>query len=192
MALSYFLVIVGEARGLTGFRKFGFGFSDPLVELFLAHHFHRDRHEGMAGAAQFGALAVENAGLGGLDLEGDRLALGGDDQDLLDGQRTAASHLDGGAGTDRRAVRLDDRDAVVEFLGLRGARRRIFFDLADPEKRTREDITRAMQLIGRFSAHFDVIVGLNEKEAGEVAHALGLPSSERTPEANSADLPSCM
>ncbi len=55
-----------------------------------------------------------------------------------------------------------------------GTRRVIFFDLADPEKRTQKDILRALKLISRFEQHFDVILGLNEKEAGEVGKALGL------------------
>ena len=44
-----------------------------------------------------------------------------------------------------------------------GTRRKIFFDLADPEKRTPKDITRALGLIGSFEKYFDVILGLNEE-----------------------------
>ncbi len=58
--------------------------------------------------------------------------------------------------------------------GLSGPRRRIFFDLADPEKRTPEDISAALELIGKFQSKFDVILGLNEKEAYEIAKVLGL------------------
>lgn len=54
-------------------------------------------------------------------------------------------------------------------------RRTMFIDLADPEKRTREDKLRALQLIVKFQKYFDVILGLNEKEASEVGTALGLP-----------------
>lgn len=57
---------------------------------------------------------------------------------------------------------------------LTGPRRLLFFDLADPEKRSREDIARALELIARFERFFEVILGLNEKEAGEVAGVLGL------------------
>jgi sugar/nucleoside kinase (ribokinase family) len=63
-----------------------------------------------------------------------------------------------------------------------GSRRKIFFDLADPEKRTAKDITRALDLIGAFEKYFDVILGLNEKEAYEIAKVLGLDSSRRTRE----------
>ena len=55
-------------------------------------------------------------------------------------------------------------------------RRKMFFDLADPEKRTAKDILRALDLIGRFEKYFDVILGLNEKEAHEIGRVLGLSS----------------
>ncbi len=57
---------------------------------------------------------------------------------------------------------------------LHGPRRKIFFDLADPEKRTQQDILRALNLITGFENFFDVILGLNEKEAFEIARAMGL------------------
>jgi len=66
---------------------------------------------------------------------------------------------------------------------LGGPRRKLFFDLADPEKRTHEDILKALSLITEFEKHFDVILGLNEKEAGEIGqHLLGQNKTERTPE----------
>jgi sugar/nucleoside kinase (ribokinase family) len=49
-----------------------------------------------------------------------------------------------------------------------------FFDLADPEKRTREDVSRAMGLITRFQEKFDAVLGLNEKELYQIASVLGL------------------
>ncbi len=66
---------------------------------------------------------------------------------------------------------------------LKSPRRTIFFDLADPEKRTKEDIFRAMELIGRFEEHFNVILGLNEKEAYEVGEVFGLRATGTTREA---------
>ncbi len=62
-------------------------------------------------------------------------------------------------------------------------RRIIFFDLADPEKRTGEDILRALDLIARFQKHFDVILGLNEKEALEIAAVFALQPKAAGPEA---------
>jgi hypothetical protein len=67
---------------------------------------------------------------------------------------------------------------------LTGPRRKLFFDLADPEKRTSEDILKALSLITEFEKHFDVILGLNEKEAGEIGeHLLGLSARDHSPEA---------
>ncbi|MEY2408743.1 MAG: hypothetical protein QOF48_1413 [Verrucomicrobiota bacterium] len=59
-------------------------------------------------------------------------------------------------------------------------RRKIFFDLADPEKRTPPDIVRAVELIAAFEKYFEVILGLNEKEAYEVGDVLGLNIGNRT------------
>jgi sugar/nucleoside kinase (ribokinase family) len=66
---------------------------------------------------------------------------------------------------------------------MKGPRRTFFFDLADPEKRTREDIVRALNLIGQFEEYFDVILGLNEKEAHEIGEVFGLKPADGTPEA---------
>ncbi|MCL1843879.1 MAG: hypothetical protein FWF79_08700 [Defluviitaleaceae bacterium] len=49
-----------------------------------------------------------------------------------------------------------------------------FFDLADPEKRTKSDIMQAMRLIGKFEEKFRTILGLNEKEVCEIATVLGI------------------
>jgi hypothetical protein len=67
-------------------------------------------------------------------------------------------------------------EAVQKELcpAVKGTRRRIFFDLADPEKRTHDDLRRALELIEGFRSYFEVILGLNEKEAREVGGALGL------------------
>jgi sugar/nucleoside kinase (ribokinase family) len=67
--------------------------------------------------------------------------------------------------------------------GMKGPRRALFFDLADPEKRTREDILHALDLIGRFEDYFDVILGLNEKEAHEIGEVFGLKPAGTAPEA---------
>jgi sugar/nucleoside kinase (ribokinase family) len=61
-----------------------------------------------------------------------------------------------------------------------GGRRKIFFDLADPEKRTEKDILRALELVGHFEKHFHVILGLNEKEAYEISRVLGLSIKNRS------------
>ncbi len=53
--------------------------------------------------------------------------------------------------------------------------RRVFIDLADPEKRTHADILDALKLLQRFQDQVDVILGLNLKESLEIADVLGLP-----------------
>jgi hypothetical protein len=65
---------------------------------------------------------------------------------------------------------------------ISGPRRKIFFDLADPEKRPHEDIARALQLISDFEKYFDVILGVNEKESFEIADALGISGRGHSPE----------
>lgn len=55
--------------------------------------------------------------------------------------------------------------------------RRLFIDLADPEKRTHEDILDALRLLTRFQDQVDVILGLNLKESVEIADVLGLPGA---------------
>jgi len=63
---------------------------------------------------------------------------------------------------------------------MKGPRRKLFVDLADPEKRTRQDILEALQLITTFEKYFDVILGLNEKEGYEIGEVLGLNCSDRS------------
>jgi ketohexokinase len=65
---------------------------------------------------------------------------------------------------------------------LNSKRRTIFFDLADPEKRKPEDIRGALETIAKFQKYFDVILGLNEKEAYEIGDVLGLSTQDKSPE----------
>lgn len=65
---------------------------------------------------------------------------------------------------------------------LGGKRRKLFFDLADPEKRSKADIQRALALISNFEKYFDVILGLNEKEGYEIGEVLSLDTSDHSPE----------
>ena len=66
---------------------------------------------------------------------------------------------------------------------LGNRRQKIFFDLADPAKRPEDDIARALELISHFERYFDTILGVNEKECMEIAHALGLKAKSHSPEA---------
>jgi sugar/nucleoside kinase (ribokinase family) len=65
---------------------------------------------------------------------------------------------------------------------MKGPRRKLFIDLADPEKRTNDDILRALELVAEFQKYFEVILGLNEKESYECGKNLGLRTNNQTPE----------
>jgi len=65
-------------------------------------------------------------------------------------------------------------DEVLPNIDNSKGKRFMFFDLADPEKRPSEDIIEALQLIQRFDKYFNVILGLNLKEAVEIAEVLGI------------------
>ena len=50
----------------------------------------------------------------------------------------------------------------------------IFVDMADPEKRTADDINRALKILGEYTrAGFRTVLGLNKKEACEIAEING-------------------
>lgn len=57
---------------------------------------------------------------------------------------------------------------------LEGERRWIFFDLADPAKRTAADIAEALGLIARFQEHFRAVLGLNLNESRQIGDVLGI------------------
>ncbi|MCL2407455.1 MAG: carbohydrate kinase family protein [Defluviitaleaceae bacterium] len=53
-----------------------------------------------------------------------------------------------------------------------------FFDIADPGKRTDDDIRKVLGIMVRLNKHFKVVLGLNEKEALRVASVLGVDKPE--------------
>jgi sugar/nucleoside kinase (ribokinase family) len=55
-----------------------------------------------------------------------------------------------------------------------------FFDLADPEKRSRADLLQALQIIGQYGRFGRVTLGLNLKEAQQVWAALDQPPAPET------------
>ncbi len=75
-----------------------------------------------------------------------------------------------------------------------GARKTVFFDLADPEKRTNSDIKEALETISQFADHHDVILGLNEKEGEHVARVLDVfvPSESKSHEQHMMDTASAI
>ncbi len=58
--------------------------------------------------------------------------------------------------------------------GLRPDRPKWFIDLADPAKRTREDLLKALTTMRQLQRHVDVVLGLNEMECRQVLDVLGL------------------
>ena len=63
---------------------------------------------------------------------------------------------------------------------LTGERRWLFIDLADPAKRSREDIAAALKLVTKFQKYFRVVLGLNFAEARQVGEVLGFAPPEET------------
>lgn len=63
---------------------------------------------------------------------------------------------------------------------LKGEKRWVFFDLADPAKRTAKDIAAVLKLISKFEKHFKVILGLNLQESRQIGQVLGIAAPEET------------
>jgi len=63
---------------------------------------------------------------------------------------------------------------VLPLLTTNPQEKMIFFDLADPEKREPKEIAKALELIRGFKmAGFQTVLGLNKKEAFEIAKVFG-------------------
>ena len=71
-------------------------------------------------------------------------------------------------------------EEVLPLVNFDGKTERpfIFFDLADPAKRSLEDIKQALGLIARLNKSFRAVLGLNEKESRQIAAALGVQNPE--------------
>jgi hypothetical protein len=63
---------------------------------------------------------------------------------------------------------------------LKGEKRWVFFDLADPAKRTSEDIAEVLKIIAKFQKHFKVILGLNFNERRQIGEVLGIQAPAET------------
>ena len=57
---------------------------------------------------------------------------------------------------------------------LKGPKRWLFFDLADPAKRTSADIAALLKLISKFEKYFNVVFGLNLQESRQIGGVLGI------------------
>ena len=58
----------------------------------------------------------------------------------------------------------------------------LFVDVADPQKRSKQDILSMLGQLTRFESFYKVILGLNEKESTEIAKALDIAFNTETPE----------
>jgi hypothetical protein len=75
------------------------------------------------------------------------------------------------------------RRFAAEILpGLRSDRPLWFIDLADPAKRTREDIRLGLEAMKELAKHADVVLGLNELECRQIIGVLGLEWPQIKPE----------
>ncbi len=64
-------------------------------------------------------------------------------------------------------------DEALPLLKNATEGKKLFFDLADPASRPVEELRKALDTIGLFADRFEVILGLNLREAVQVANALG-------------------
>jgi sugar/nucleoside kinase (ribokinase family) len=63
---------------------------------------------------------------------------------------------------------------------LKGPKRWIFFDLADPAKRTAADIQALLKLIRKFERYFHAVLGLNLQESRQIGDVLGIPLGDES------------
>ena len=63
---------------------------------------------------------------------------------------------------------------------LKGPKRWLFFDLADPAKRTSQDIAALLKLITRFEKYFHVVLGLNLQESRQIGGVLGITLTDES------------
>ncbi len=71
---------------------------------------------------------------------------------------------------------LTEMDEILENIIRmvpKGSRVKFFFDLADPEKRSRPDLQRVLNQIQALGKKTEVVFGLNFREAEQVSEALG-------------------
>ncbi len=63
-----------------------------------------------------------------------------------------------------------------------GNKRWMFFDLADPAKRTRDDLAAFLEIAMQFQKHFRVVLGLNYQESRQIGAVLGMPEPGDAPD----------
>jgi len=71
------------------------------------------------------------------------------------------------------------RRLIDDVLPRTVQRQLIFVDLADPEKRTPEDLSMALNLMAEMQANADVVLGVNLKESVQVARVLEIDPTDQ-------------
>jgi sugar/nucleoside kinase (ribokinase family) len=69
-------------------------------------------------------------------------------------------------------------DRILPGLPSSTTRKAIFVDLADPEKRPAKDLLGAIKLLTTFQKHADAVLGMNQKEAEQVAAVLKIDATD--------------
>jgi sugar/nucleoside kinase (ribokinase family) len=69
-------------------------------------------------------------------------------------------------------------DDLLPILPKKDVKPYFFIDLADPEKREDKEIRRALGILKRYTNNFVVVLGLNKKEAYDIANVLELFDEE--------------
>lgn len=64
-------------------------------------------------------------------------------------------------------------DEVVPLMKS-AARKTLFVDLADPHRRKKDELSEALHILKAYQTVFDVMLGLNKKEAIEIAELVGI------------------
>lgn len=67
---------------------------------------------------------------------------------------------------------------VIPQMKQKDKKQILFIDLADPEKRKEEDILEAFDLLKEFTKYFRLVLGLNYKEAVEIAELYGAQGAQ--------------
>ena len=62
---------------------------------------------------------------------------------------------------------------IVPLISSKDIKKKIFFDLADPYARTQHDLEEVLSIISMYSEFFDVVLGLNLREAMQVCSLYG-------------------
>lgn len=74
-----------------------------------------------------------------------------------------------------RSVLTEIVPTLPPLPGAPGGKRWVFFDMADPAKRSRDDIADFLAVTIEFQKHFRVVFGLNFQESRQIGAVLGLP-----------------